>query len=368
MAEGFAFVSVALETRETTRYRRYTNARRREKILTQRSTAVPTTEAEPEQGLERELSVTQTREVSRSYRIEVPEEEEVESMKGMSGLCSPGPRRWAYRNLYGASIAFMLVFSAFIGIQNLQSSLNAELGLVSLSVTYAFYFLIGFATPGIVRFLGTKYALLFGFICHTVYIASNFYPEYYTLIPSSILLGIGSGPVWAGLSTHLATTAITLAPHVSQSIDIVISKFTGTFFFIFQLTQLFGNLASSLVLFPYGESRNDTTPDVCDDTEAADVEPALKFILLAIYLSFDVAGIVVLLIVVNRLDTDFEFTSRAALMRRYCSQPFIDLLKVLFSWKMLLLGPLSLYNGLELSFAFGSFTQVSIHPWTCYFV
>ncbi len=351
MAEGFAFGSVAFHTRDTTRYKRYAKGKARQEILAQRDTEHPLTDEE----MARELSQS---EVVRSY---VREEEGMEEqpMKGM-GTCSPGPQRWAYRNLYGASIAFMLVFSAFIGIQNLQSSLNAQLGLVSLSVTYAFYFLIGFVTPGIVRFLGTKYSLLFGFICHTIYIASNYYPEYYTLIPSSILLGIGSGPVWAGLSTHLATTAITLAPHVSDSIDIVISKFTGTFFFIFQLTQVFGNVVSSLVLFPYGETMNDTTPDVCDNTEASDVESSLKFTLLAIYLGFDIAGFAVLLIFVSRLDNDFEFSSRSTVLKKYCSQPFIDLLKVLFSWKMLLLGPLSLYNGLELSFAYGSFTQVGV--------
>ena len=343
MAEGFAFGSVAFHTRDTTRYRRYAIQKQRQKVLAGKTTQEPP-EVELEAEPEMELVVT----------LEAVKEGMMDKM----GTCTPGPQRFAYRNLYAVSIAFMLVFSAFIGIQNLQSSLNAQLGVVSLSVTYAFYFFIGFMTPGIVRFLGTKYSLLFGFICHVIYIASNYYPEYYTLVPTSILLGIGSGPVWAGLSTHLATTAITLAPYVSDSIDVLISKFTGIFFFIFQLTQLFGNIVSSLVLFPYGESKNDTTPDVCDNTEASDLEPELKYILFSIYLGFDIAGITVLLIFVSKLPTEFEFSGKSTLARRYCSEPFIDLLKVLFSWRMLLLGPLSLYNGLELSFAYGSFTQV----------
>ncbi len=276
-----------------------------------------------------------------------------------TGLCSPGPRRWAYKNLYAVSIAFTLVYSAFLGLQNLQSSLNASLGLVSLALTYAFFFLIGFVTPGIVRFLGTKYAILFGFLCHTVYIASNFYPEYYTLVPSSILLGIGSGPIWAGTNAHVGITAVTLAPHVTESISIIISKFTATFFFLFKSSQFFGNIVSSLVLFPYGESKNDTTPDVCDDTEASDVDSTLTYILLAIYLVYNISGILTLLIFANKLDMEFDFSlQKKKLAQRYCSEPFIGLLKVLFSWKMMLLGPLSFYNGLELSFTFGSFTQV----------
>ena len=39
------------------------------------------------------------------------------------------PRRWGYRNVFGLSIAFVVVFCAFIGLQNLQSSINAEGGL-----------------------------------------------------------------------------------------------------------------------------------------------------------------------------------------------------------------------------------------------
>ena len=346
MAEGFTFSTTAFHTRDTTRYMRYQAAKRRQEIIRKR-------EQREEPTPEEEAAVV----------VASPEKETKE--RSSHAL---GPVGWANKNLYGASIAFMLVFSAFIGIQNLQSSLNAELGLTSLTVTYMFYLLVGFVTPAIVRLLGTKYSLLFGFICHTIYIGTNFYPEYYTLIPASVLLGIGSGPVWVGLSTHVATTAITLAPHVTESIDILISKFTATFFFIFKLTQIFGNLASSLVLFPYDEPfANDTTPNVCDNTEAQDITPTQKYILLSIYLTFDFIGISVLLIFVNKLPSEIDFVGRKTKLRRYCSEPFVDLLKVLFSWKMLLLGPLSLYNGMELSFVYGSFAQVCFRTedYTC---
>ena len=357
MAESFAFGSVAFYTRDTNRLRQREALKRRERALRLKQQqehqlggeSVPEEEPIPS---EREEALTLT----------LPER--IDETK--RAVCSPGPKRWAYKNLYGASIAFMLVFSAFIGLQNLQSSLNPTLGVISLAVTYGFYFLVGFVTPGIVRLLSTKYALLFGFLCHLVYIASNFYPELYTLIPSSILLGIGSGPVWAGLSTHLAKTAITLAPHVMESIEIVISRFTGIFFFIFQLTQIVGNLISSLVLFPYdaiGPAENETLPDpnICNNTEAQNTSPTLKYVLLSIYIFLDIIGIVVLLIFVDRVSSDSLDDSsmkKKNKVRQYCSEPFVELLKVLISWKMLLLGPLSLYNGMELSFAYGSFTQV----------
>lgn len=167
--------------------------------------------------------------------------------------CSPGPIRWGYKNVYAASISFMLVFSAFVGLQNLQSSLNRLLGTTSLALIYIFFLLVGFVTPGVVRLLGTKNSLLFGYVCHLIYILTNYYPSFFTLVPSSVILGIGSGPLWAGLSTHLASIAVIVAPYIVEDFDALISKFTGLFFFIFQLTQILGNLVSSLVLFPYNE-------------------------------------------------------------------------------------------------------------------
>ncbi len=291
--------------------------------------------------------------------------------------CTRGPIRWGYKNVYAASIAFMLVFSSFVGLQNLQSSLNQTLGTTSLALIYVFFLLVGFVTPGMVRIMKTKYSLLFGFLCHLIYILTNFYPEFYTLVPSSVILGIGSGPLWAGLSTHLASVAVIISPFVlTESFDALISKFTGLFFFIFQLTQILGNLVSSLVLFPYngGESSNsslseegvdsmmmmmdEVESDVCDNTEAMAVSSLQRYILLSIYIGFDLLGIVVLLAVVDRLPEDVMVDKMQTKFKVYCMQPFVGLFKLLFSRNMLLLGPLSLYNGLELSFAYSSYTQV----------
>lgn len=299
-----------------------------------------------------------------SQNQEVFQEEEVK--ESTATCCSPGPVRWGYKNVYAASISFMLVFSAFVGLQNLQSSLNRRLGTTSLALTYVFYLFIGFATPGMVRLLKTKYSLLFGYICHTIYILSNFYPSFYTLVPSSIILGIGSGPVWAGLSTHLASVAVIVTPHTAETFNVLISKFTGLFFFIFQLTQILGNLVSSLVLFPYNSGENSTALvevemmpiELCNYGEARGISSMQTYILLSIYVFFDLLGIALLVIVVDKLPEDNGVDKMKSKVKVYCTEPFVDLLRLLFSQNMLLLGPLSLYNGLELSFAYSSYTQV----------
>ncbi len=249
-----------------------------------------------------------------------------------SGCCkSKNAKRWGYRNLLGLSFAYVSLFSAFIGLQNLQSTLNAEggLGLASLTTLYSVFILSGFVTPGFVKLLGTKYSLLFGFISHLIYTLANFYPSWFTLIPSSVVIGFASGPLWAASSTHLAEVAVRIAPALGESQDLLISRFTGTFFFIFQFSQIPGNLASSLILFPYGEGDNAASNignsshgnsshgnstelpfmEDCNALDSTSFDPMFLNLLVSAYASFIVVGIMILLVSVDRLQTDTQFLS-----------------------------------------------------------
>ena len=170
-----------------------------------------------------ELSVSLPEHHGEQTGAESDAEAEERAKTGQIVCCAGGdianyPRRWGYRNVFGLSIAFVTVFCAFIGLQNLQSSINAEggLGLASLSVLYAVFFLSGFVTPGIVRLFGTKYSLLLGFICHLIYSLANYHPTWYTLIPSSVAFGFASAPVWVAATTHITEVAVTIAPALKK--------------------------------------------------------------------------------------------------------------------------------------------------------
>ena len=115
------------------------------------------------------------------------------------------------------------------------------------------FILSGFITPGFLKLFGTKYSLLFDCIlCHLIYNLSNYYPSWYTLVPASILIEFAAGPIWAAAISHVAQVAVTAAQSLGKKQDYLISKFTGIFFFFFQFSQVPGNIASSLILFPYG--------------------------------------------------------------------------------------------------------------------
>jgi hypothetical protein len=291
-------------------------------------------------------------------------------------------RKWAYRNVYSLSIAFVVFYSAFIGLQNLQSSINSAqgLGLVTLSLVYGMFILAGFVKPGFLKLFGTKYSLLFGCICHLIYNLTNYYPSWYTLVPASILIGFATGPIWAAANSHVAQVAVFAAPSLGKKQDYLISKFTGIFFFFFQFSQVPGNLASSLILFPYGNGNNDNFLDAnstgnysndTDDGELCNVLNSQSFdvkflyILVSVYVGFIIFSIVLLLVFVDRLPTSNNFFSAEKKVELYLKRPLIELLKVLTNVKMLLIAPIVIYGGMELAFAFGSFTEVWSHIGYC---
>lgn len=69
----------------------------------------------------------------------------------------------------------------------------------------------------------------------------------YTLIPTSILLGLGAAPLWSAQCTYLTIMGNTEAKNVGKVGRDVVNQYFGIFFLIFQSSGVWGNLISSLV-------------------------------------------------------------------------------------------------------------------------
>ncbi|XP_058063122.1 UNC93-like protein [Anopheles bellator] len=155
------------------------------------------------------------------------------------------------KNIITVSFAFMVQFTAFQGTANLQSSINAKdgLGTVSLSAIYAALVVSCIFLPTLViRKLTVKWTLCVSMLCYAPYIASQFYPQFYTLVPAGILLGLGAAPMWASQATYLTQLGQVYAKLTDQPVEAIIVRFFGFFFLAWQTAELWGNLISSLVL------------------------------------------------------------------------------------------------------------------------
>lgn len=69
----------------------------------------------------------------------------------------------------------------------------------------------------------------------------------YTLIPTSIILGLGGSPLWSAKCTYLTIAGNVQAAREGKKGSDVINQYFGIFFFIFQSSAVWGNLMSSLI-------------------------------------------------------------------------------------------------------------------------
>ncbi|XP_059885630.1 protein unc-93 homolog A [Delphinus delphis] len=154
------------------------------------------------------------------------------------------------KNVLVLSFGFLLLFIAYGGLQSLQSSLYSEegLGVAALSTLYGGMLLSSmFLPPILIKKLGCKWTIVIAMCCYVTFTLGNFYASWYTLIPTSILLGLGAAPLWSAQGTYLTTMGSTHAEKTGKLGKDVVSQYFGIFFLIYQSAGGFGNLISSLV-------------------------------------------------------------------------------------------------------------------------
>ncbi|CAF3840168.1 unnamed protein product [Rotaria magnacalcarata] len=91
-----------------------------------------------------------------------------------------------YKNPLVICTAFLLQFTAFSGISNLQSSLNTEanVGVNSLSIIYACLIISAIFLPHpLISILGLKWTIVMSQIPYLLYVAANYYPKSYIMYP-----------------------------------------------------------------------------------------------------------------------------------------------------------------------------------------
>nr|CAD7400244.1 unnamed protein product [Timema cristinae] len=111
------------------------------------------------------------------------------------------------------------------------------------------------------RWLGCKWTVALSFIAYMPYIAAQFYSTFYTMIPAALFVGLGGGPLWCGKCTYLSVVADIYSKLTNIPTDTLTIRFFGVFFMIFQCSQIWGNLISSLV---FSSDEADLAEDVGD--------------------------------------------------------------------------------------------------------
>ncbi|XP_064466800.1 protein unc-93 homolog A-like [Ornithodoros turicata] len=278
-------------------------------------------------------------------------------------------RTWyILKNVLVVSFGFLLLFTAFQSVQNLQSSINSVqgLGIASLATIYAALVVSCMFVPTyMIRRLGLKYTLVVSVLMYSVYFVANFYPTFATMIPASIVLGSGGAPLWTAKCAYLTALGTEYAGLTGQVAGDVITRFFGVFFMIFQTGQIWGNLISYYVLRPDAIlGATNVSVENCgiafstaeDDTANTNLQAPDNvkiYTLMTVYTVISLSAALALLLFLDHVDQkDVHKNPPLALL--------VETLRHLRKPYQCLLIPLTIFSGLEQAFLWGDFTQAYV--------
>ena len=215
-------------------------------------------------------------------------------------------KRRILRNLLVFSFSYLLQFMAINALSNLQSTINAELGVYTLTLGAISFALSCLIFPAILaKYGGFKWPLIICECFMTLFVLANYYPRYWTMLPAAILLGVSNSVLWTfqgSLISHLAAEYTSLSKRKS---DNVLIRFFGFFYIIYQLNQIIGNTISGGAFYFYNELNqtnlkleNSTRlcgahdcPIVKEELVTLQTMPKAVYLLCSIFLCFSVIGI-----------------------------------------------------------------------------
>ncbi|XP_018416808.1 PREDICTED: protein unc-93 homolog A-like [Nanorana parkeri] len=272
------------------------------------------------------------------------------------------------KNILILSFGILLLYTAYMGLQTLQSSLNRieGLGVASLSVMYVSLSLSSlFLPPLLIKKIGCKWTIVASMFCFISYSLCNFYPSWPTLIISSVLVGLGGGPLWASKSTYITIIGNKYAETCGKLAKDVVNQYFGIFFLICQTCRIWGNLISSLVfhLTPNAGGIDAPNQTICGagdcpaeltqygNNTAGRPSNTVIYILLGSYTACGVLAMLLIIIFLERIQTD-----KVQQEKNTCST-LLAAFKHLGDKRQCLLIPLTMFSGLEQGFIASDFTK-----------
>ncbi|ELT90968.1 hypothetical protein CAPTEDRAFT_154442 [Capitella teleta] len=275
--------------------------------------------------------------------------------------------RWRYgKNLVVLTLSFILVFTAFRSIQNLQSSLNSagRLGMVAMACVHGTTFLTCLFAPALIDRLTSKWTIVLGLLFYLFWVAANFYPHVYTLVPTSIGVGFGQSLAWGAQVTYIQKLAVDYAHASRELTQQEMYKFNGVFLACFQTSHVWGNLVSSLMLTENSTKSDCGIYDRCSEEvhrvwnissglETAD-DTVLK--LMGSYLVFAFTGFALILICLERIGTKAD-PEKPCLQPRSLQMVWRNVQQLVKHKTYRLLIPLLIFNGFEQGFVYADYNK-----------
>ncbi|XP_071173793.1 protein unc-93 homolog A-like isoform X1 [Mytilus edulis] len=272
------------------------------------------------------------------------------------------------KNVLVVSVGFMFLFTSFQSLSNLQSTLNKEegLGTGGLSIVYGALVVSCMLFPSfVIAHLGCKWTVALSMLCYIVYMAFNFYAVWGTIIPASIIVGLGAATLWSAKCAYLTQIAVWYAKLTGATEDDVINRFFGFFFMIFQTSQIWGNLISSTVfaVTPGNTTEDlelcganfDPTAPVANNSNLDRPDDTKVYTLCGIYVGCAVMAFIIIATLLDKITLDKKQQGGDG---KISPELFLSTFKHWWgSTPQKLLTFLTIYSGIEQAFITGDYTK-----------
>lgn len=289
----------------------------------------------------------------------------------------PMTRLRVCRNMCLLCFSIFMLFIGFMALSNLQSTMNSEngMGTESQAAIYISSMVSALLLPELlVKNVGCKWTLVFAIGFSVPYIAANLYPEFGTLLPTAVLLGLAAGPLTAAQSIYVNEMALRYhGDSATGSVDNVVSRFFGFNSFASENTQIWGNLISYYVLRPNMIPIVNTTTNLSEcgihfvnngnDTNSNLLPPSngKRDMLVGVYLLCGIISVIVMIFFLDPLENDIEQDISESKCKSVVRR-LIAALNQLRKREQILLIPISVFCGVETSFYASEFTKVCKIP------
>lgn len=288
---------------------------------------------------------------------------------------TPMSKRRVLKNLCALCISMFMYFIGFMALSNLQSTMNSALGVgtESQAVIYIASMLSALLLPElVVKKLGCKWTLFFAVLFSLPYIAANFYPEFGSLLPTAFILGLSAGPLTTSQSIYVNELAVLYhKDSPSEVVEVAVARFFGFNSFASENTQIWGNLISYYVLStrmaPILNETNVTKEcgvNFVNDMNNtnSNLEPPSsekRYLLVGIFLSCGFVSLLVITFFMDPLENDVDKDDDVTKSKcNFLMERLTAALKLTLRPKQMLLIPISVYCGVQISFYASDFTQV----------
>uniref|UniRef100_A0A8C8RGJ4 Unc-93 homolog B1, TLR signaling regulator n=1 Tax=Pelusios castaneus TaxID=367368 RepID=A0A8C8RGJ4_9SAUR len=126
------------------------------------------------------------------------------------------------KNVLAASLGGMLTYGVYLGLLQMQLILHydetyrevkySNMGLqnidskmlMGINVTPIVALLY---TPVLIRFFGTKWTMFLAVGIYALFVSTNYWERYYTLVPSAVAIGVAIVPLWASMGNYITRMA-----------------------------------------------------------------------------------------------------------------------------------------------------------------